>query len=324
MTAVDVRRPSAQTARTRPEDVPVRIEHRGRRVARRVVVTALTVFVLAYWAWVIVANPAMRWDTLATYLTAPLILEGVRVTVLVSIGAFAIGMLGGIVVATARMSGNVLVRSAATFYLAIFRGVPLLVQILVFYNLAAFFPTLSIGIPFTDLNVSVGTNDVITPLVASLLALGLNQAAYMGEIFRGGLLSVPRGQYEAAYGIGMTPLLAFRRIVVPQAAKSIIPPMGNDTINLVKATSLVSIVGGGDLMTRAQGISASNYQVIPLLLVASIWYLVLTAVITVIQGILERRSNVGTGTERPVGWLRAWVRNLAFTRTTTSRTGAPR
>jgi polar amino acid transport system permease protein len=246
-----------------------------------------------YVAWGVATNSAMRWDSIARFFTAPIILQGLVTTIVITVCAALIGLVGGLVVALMRMSPNPLVRTIAVGYLGLFRAVPLLVQILIWYNLGTFLPQLGVGIPFTSIGLYGDTNALLSPFVACLVALGLNQAAYMGEIIRGGILSVQAGQVEAAVALGMTRTKAFRRVVAPQAAKSIIPPLGNDMINLLKATSLVSVVGVGDLMTRAQGIYASNYQVIPLLIVASLWYLLLTVLFTLVQGVLERRFSAG-------------------------------
>lgn len=246
-----------------------------------------------YVAWGIGTNSAMRWDSIARFFTAPIILQGLVTTIVITFCAALIGLVGGLVVALMRMSPNPLIRTVAIGYLGLFRAVPLLVQILIWYNLGTFLPQLGLGIPFTSIGVYGDTNALLSPFVACLVALGLNQAAYMGEIIRGGILSVQAGQVEAAIALGMTKAKAFRRVVAPLAAKSIIPPLGNDMINLLKATSLVSVVGVGDLMTRAQGIYASNYQVIPLLIVASLWYLALTVLFTLVQAVLERRFSAG-------------------------------
>ncbi|WP_454703039.1 amino acid ABC transporter permease [Agrobacterium burrii] len=241
----------------------------------------------------VIVNPALQLDSIANFLATPIIIQGMVTTIAITVLAAAMGLAGGFVVAFMRMSASPLIRLFAIAYLTVFRAVPLLVQILIWYNLGTFFPQLGLGIPFTGIGIYGDTNVLLSPFMACLIALGLNQAAYMGEIIRGGLLSVQPGQIEAAIALGMTRPKAFRRVVAPQAAKSIIPPLGNDIINLLKATSLVSIVGVGDLMTRVQGIYASNYQVIPLLIVASIWYLLLTLVLSYIQGRLERHYSAG-------------------------------
>lgn len=267
---------------------------RRRTLLRGRVTWGIALLILTYVVAGIALNPAMRWDVIAEYITAPLILRGLWLTISITAGAAAIGLAGGLIVAMARMSENPLIRVIATGYVNLFRALPLLVQILIWYNLGTFLPELGIGIPFTDIGFYAPTNDVLSPMAACLVALGLNQSAYMGEIIRGGLLSVQHGQIEAAVALGMTRTKVFWRVVAPQAARSIIPPMGNDIINLLKATSLVSVVGVGDLMTRAQGIYAATYQVIPLLLVASFWYLVLTALLAFAQNALERRFSAGT------------------------------
>lgn len=291
--------PVAEAVLERAHDVPLEdrpVENAsagGRKLLRDggVWIVALAVAGLA--AWGLATNPAMRWDSIAKFFAAPIILQGLVTTIFITFFAALIGLVGGLVIAVMRMSSNPLIKTIAIGYLGLFRAVPLLVQILIWYNLGTFFPKLGIGIPFTDFGVYGDTNALLSPLVACLIALGLNQAAYMGEIIRGGILSVQAGQVEAAIALGMTRAKAFRRVVAPQAAKSIIPPLGNDLINLLKATSLVSVVGVGDLMTRAQGIYASNYQVIPLLIVASLWYLLLTVLFTLVQGLLEKRFAAG-------------------------------
>lgn len=293
--AIDVAQQSPETLERAValEDRPVIARTDHRRAIRDAGVWAIALLLVIYCLWGIATNEAMRWDSIARFLTAPIILQGLLTTIAIAFCAAVIGLAGGLVIALMRMSDNPLIRTFAVGYLGLFRAVPLLVQILVWYNLGTFLPRLGIGIPFTDIGLYGDTNALLSPFVACLVALALNQAAYMGEIIRGGLLSVQQGQIEAANALGMTPGKAFRRVVAPQAAKSIIPPLGNDLINLLKATSLVSVVGVGDLMTRAQGIYASNYQVIPLLIVASIWYLALTILITFAQGLLERRFAAG-------------------------------
>ena len=276
------------------EDRPVEpVAVGGRRLLRDGGVWIVALALTGYVAWGIATNSALRWDSIGKFITAPVILQGLGITIVITFGAAVIGLAGGLVVALMRMSSNPLLRTIATGYLGLFRAVPLLVQILIWYNLGTFLPQLGLGIPFTTIGLYGDTNVLLSPFVACLVALGLNQAAYMGEIIRGGILSVQAGQVEAAIALGMTRSRAFVRVVAPQAAKSIIPPMGNDLINLLKATSLVSVVGVGDLMTRAQGIYASNYQVIPLLIVASLWYLALTVLVTLVQAVLERRFSAG-------------------------------
>lgn len=279
------------------EDRPVS-HRRGARLGGSHVLTALGLILLAYLLLGIVFSPAMHWDVIGEYLTAPLILNGLWVTLLITLGSALIGLAGGLVIARLRLSQNRAARLFATGYISLFRAVPLLVQILIWYNLGTFLPEIGIGIPFTSIGIFYPTNDVLSPMAACLVAIGLNQAAYMGEIIRGGLLSVQQGQIEAAKALGMTRTRLFWRVTAPQAARAIIPSLGNDIINLLKATSLVSVVGVGDLMTRTQSIYAATYQVIPLLLVASFWYLVLTALLSLGQNWLERHFSVGISQDR--------------------------
>ena len=176
----------------------------------------------------------------------------------------------------------------------LFRGTPQIVQLLFWGFLGALYPKIALGIPFTHIHaVSAETHTVISVFVAALLGLGLNEAAYSSEIVRSGILSVDEGQTEAAYSLGMTPGQTMRRIILPQAMRVIIPPMGNETISMLKLTSLVSVIAGNDLLTNLETAYAQNFRVIPLLIVACIWYLALTSLLSVGQFFLERRYGRG-------------------------------
>ena len=178
-------------------------------------------------------------------------------------------------------------------------------QLIFWFNLAALIPEISIGIPFGPIFFSAETNDVITPFVAAVLGLGLNEAAYMAEISRAGIQSVNEGQTEAATALGMRRSLTLRRIVLPQAMRVIIPPTGNETIGMLKTTSLVSIVTLPELLYSAQMIYTRTYETIPLLIVASGWYLILTSILTVGQYYIERHFGRGTTKNRPpTAWQR--------------------
>jgi ABC-type amino acid transport system permease subunit len=162
------------------------------------------------------------------------------------------------------------------------------------FNLAALYPRLGLGIPGRDPLFSVGANEIISPFVAAILALSLHEAAYMAEIVRSGVIGVDRGQRQAALALGMRPARVMRRIVLPQAMRTIIPPTGNQTISMLKTSSLVSVIALSDLLYTAQSIYGINYQVIPLLVVASLWYLIVVSVLSVGQGFLERRYGRGS------------------------------
>jgi len=185
---------------------------------------------------------------------------------------------------------------ASTFAIGygwLFRGIPVLVQLIFWYNLALLFPRLSIGLPFTPWGVGVGTNAVITGFSAAVLGLGLNEAAYMAEIIRAGIIGVDAGQAEAARALGMRQPQVLRHVILPQAMRVIVPPTANQIILMLKATSLTAFIAGGDLLTQAEGIYSNNFQVIPLLIDASLWYISLTAVATLAQQMLERQVGRG-------------------------------
>jgi polar amino acid transport system permease protein len=239
----------------------------------------------------------------------------VELTLELTAVAMAIGIGFGVVLAVMRLSPNPLISSASWIYIWLFRGTPLLVQILLWFNIAALYPRLSIGMPFggpafTHLNA----NSLITPFVAGMLALGLNEAAYMSEIVRAGILSVDEGQTEAALALGMTRLKTLRRIVLPQAMRVIIPPTGNETISMLKTSSLVSVIGVTELLFSVQQIYASNFRTIELLIDASIWYLAVTSVLSIGQYYVERRFARGSSRRlppTPLQRVRAFVRSRA-------------
>ncbi len=241
-----------------------------------------SVAVVALVAWFVLSiarNPNIQFSVIWQFQFAPAILAGLRTTVELALLAAVVGLLLGILLAVMRLSDSRLLRLCSGVYIWLFRGTPLLVQILIWGNFALLFQYLG---PFK-------TNDVLTPFVASLVALGLNEAAYMAEVVRGGILAVDRGQFEASTALGMPRALAMRRIVLPQAMRVIVPPAGNQFISLLKATSLVSVIAGGDLLTAAENISSANLHTIELMLVATLWYLAVTSVTGVGQYLLERR-----------------------------------
>lgn len=277
------------------------LRHPGRWVSAIVVL-----FVFLVVARSLLLNPNIGWPIVRDYLFASVTLSGVLITLYLTALAMTIGVVGGVVVAVMRLSENLVLSKLASLFVWFFRGTPVLVQIIFWGYLGALYPTIVLHIPFTDFDViNAPTSAVITAFVAATLALGLNEIAYAAEIIRGGITSVDRGQTEAAYSVGMTPGSTTRRIVLPQAMRVIIPPLGNEVITMLKTTSLVSVIAGTDLMTNMQRIYSQNYQVIPLLVVASLWYLALTTVLSIPQAWLERRfgradnrSNAMSGVSR--------------------------
>ncbi len=246
----------------------------GLWIASTVAAAAFVLLAVSVWR-----NPNIDHAAIARYQFAPAILAGLRTTLLIALASELVGLLLGTLLAVGLMSGSWVLRMGSRLYVWLLRGTPLLVQIIVWGNLALLFPHLG---PFS-------TNAVLTPFVASIVALGLNEAAYMAEVVRAGLLSVDRGQYEASTALGMRRGLALRRIILPQALRVIVPPAGNQFISLLKATSLVSVISGGDLLTAAENISSANLHTIELMLVATFWYLLVTTVAGAGQHVLERR-----------------------------------
>ncbi|WP_232666529.1 amino acid ABC transporter permease [Pseudonocardia sp. TRM90224] len=241
----------------------------------------------------LVVNPNFDWPIVARYLFDTNVLEGVLVTLELTVYAMVIGLVLGVVLAVLRQSRSGLARGAAWSYIWFFRGTPVLVQVLFWGFAASLFPRVGIGLPGGLFLVSWDTNAVVPIFAAAVLGLGLNEAAYMAEIVRGGLLSVPSGQTEAARTLGLGHAETLRFVILPQAMRVIIPPIGNQVISMLKMTSVVLVIGVADLLGSVTEIYARNYRQIALLLVASIWYLALTTLLTYGQSRLERRFGRG-------------------------------
>jgi len=255
----------------------------GRWISGALVLTALGLIGYSF------ATGQIEWEYFRSFMTAPAILAGVANTVLLAVLAMAIGVVLGTVVAVMRGSGNPVMEWTASGYIWLFRGTPVLLQLMLWYNLALVFP--NFGIPGVW---SVRMIDIMTPFWAALIGLGLNQGSYTAEIIRAGMLSVDSGQYEAAKTIGMTRLKALRRIVLPQAMRVVIPPLGNEFILMVKTTSLASVIQFSELLYSASSIYYANARVVELLLVAGAWYLVAVSVLTLLQIPLERHFSKGS------------------------------
>ena len=270
--------------------VPVR--HPGRWVAAAVIAV-----LVAALARSVATNPRFEWGVVGDYLFSSRILNGLVLTLELTVLAMAIGAALGIVLALMRMSRSALVSGTSWVYIWLLRGTPVLVQILFWNFISALYPSIDLGIPFGPSFVHLDANTLITPFMAATLALGLNEGAYMSEIVRAGIISVDEGQHDAAQALGMTRLQTMRRIVLPQAMRVIIPPTGNETISMLKTTSLVAFIGLGDLLYSAQLIYSVNYKTIQLLIVASIWYLVVTSILSVGQYYLERYYGRGSTRE---------------------------
>jgi polar amino acid transport system permease protein len=293
---------------TRPDDiVAVPVRHPGRWVAAAIVVVLAATIVHSA-----ATNPRFGWSLVGDYFLSGRVLHGLVITLELTAIAMAIGIVLGVVLAVMRLSPNPLVATASWLYIWFFRGTPVLVQLLFWSFISALYPRISLGIPFGPQFVHGSANAIITPFAAAILGLGLNEAAYMAEIVRAGILSVDEGQTEAAQALGMRRLQTMRLIVLPQAMRVIIPPTGNETISMLKTTSLVSVIAYSELLYSVQLIYAVNYRQIPLLLVACIWYLIVTTVLSIGQYYVERRFGRGTARSQPPTPLQRLRRNLAI------------
>jgi polar amino acid transport system permease protein len=261
-----------------------------------------------YWRWVGAAacvfvailavrlfalSPNIQWPSVWHYLAVKPILLGLELTIIFTVVAMALGVALGIVIAVMRMSVNPVLSALSWFYIWLFRGTPLLLQILILYNIALILPRVGIGIPYTGFWSSTNTNTIMTASVVAILALGLNEGAYMAEIVRAGIQVIDHGQTEAGLALGMKRSLLFRLIVLPQAMRAIIPPTGNELIGMLKNTSLVSVIAAEELLTKAQIIYAGNFKVVELLIVAAFWYLLVTTLLTFGQFYVERHYARG-------------------------------
>ncbi|MHB8658799.1 MAG: amino acid ABC transporter permease [Solirubrobacteraceae bacterium] len=274
----------------RPEEIKaVPVRRPGRWVAAVVVLLAAASVIRS-----VIVNPRFQWHVVGRYLFDSRILHGVVVTIELTAIAMAIGIVLGVVLAVMRLSPNPILKSVSWVYVFIFRGTPVLVQLLFWGYIAAVYPTIDLGVPFGPSLIHLHSNSFITYFVAAILGFGLNEAAYMSEIVRAGIISVSEGQAEAASSLGMSRLQIMRLIVLPQAMRVIIPPTGNETISMLKLTSLAVVLGGVfELLFEAQQIYAVNFKTVQLLIVASVWYLLLTTVLYIGQYFIERRYGRG-------------------------------
>src|SRR5665213_2500626 len=280
----------------RPDDIKaVPVRHPGRWLAAAIVLVCADAVVNS-----MATNKRFQWGVVGHYLFDDRILSGVVSTLEITIAAQAIGVALGILLAVMRLSPNPLIGGASWLYVWFFRGTPVLVQLTFWYvGIAVLYPTINLGIPFGPQFIHIHSVTAITGFLAIVLALGLNEAAYMSEIVRAGIISVDEGQSEAALSLGMTRLHTMRRIVLPQAMRVIIPPTGNETISMLKTSALAQTVAGLELFASAVNGYNATFQVIPLLIVASIWYLVMTSVLYVGQYYVERYYARGSSRELP-------------------------
>ncbi|MCZ2262511.1 amino acid ABC transporter permease [Isoptericola sp. QY 916] len=274
-------RPSGQL----PEPLHARpVPRPGRWVSAVVVLVLVAMAVNA-----LVTNPNFRWDTVWLYLRDVVVVRGVGWTLVLTFGSMAIAIVLAVLLAVMRRSDNPVMRSVSWFWIWFFRGTPIYTQLVFWGLLSVLYPRLSLGIPFGPEFWTFTTQDVITAFWAALIGLAFNESAYLAEIVRAGLSSVDPGQTEAAKALGMKDAKILRRIVLPQAMRVIVPPTGNETISMLKTTSLVLAIPFTLELTYATNqIGSRIFQPIPLLIVAALWYLLITSVLMIGQHYLER------------------------------------
>lgn len=281
---------------TRPgavKAVPVR--HPGRWVAIVIIGVLVAMAVNS-----VVTNSSWDWPFQLENAFSTPVLQGVATTLWLTVVAMLMGVVLGVILAVMRLSPNPVLTGAAWFYIWLFRGTPVYVQLIIWATIGALYKQVSLGIPFGEAFVTFDTRTLIPNVVAALLGLGLNEAAYMAEIVRAGILSVDEGQSEAASALGMSRLLTLRRIVLPQAMRVVVPPTGNETISMLKTTSLVVAVPYYELLFNAQAIGTRTFRPFPMLIMASLWYLAMTSVLMIGQYYIERHYAKGSVRSLPL------------------------
>ncbi|MET8805758.1 amino acid ABC transporter permease [Streptomyces sp. NPDC004546] len=266
----------------------------------RWIVTAVVLVLVAQFVHGLVTNPFYQWDRWSYWFLRPTILDGLLITLEVTAYSAVLGLVGGIVLALGRLSKSPVLRAVSWTYVWALRSIPLIVVLIFLYNFSALYKTVSVGIPFGPAFFSFDESRLATDMVVAVVGLSLNEAAYAAEVVRGGILSVDQGQHEAAAALGLPKSYQFRKIVFPQALRSIIPNYVNQLIGLIKGTSLVFYVSLLDLFGSAQTMG-STYpgDIVPLLLVVTVWYLILTSIVSVVQFYVERHYARGATRSLP-------------------------
>ncbi|MER7682430.1 amino acid ABC transporter permease [Streptomyces sp. NPDC096934] len=303
--------PPAPVAEPRPH-----VAQRVRPLRRpgRWIVSAAVLVLVAQLVHGLATNPFFQWDRFQYWFLRPTILDGLLITLEVTLYSALSGLLGGVLLALARLSRSPVLRAVSWLYIWLFRSVPLIVVLLFLYNFSALYRTLSLGVPFGPAFLTFDESRLATDMAVAVVGLSLNEAAYAAEVVRGGILSVDQGQHEAAAALGLPKGYQFTRIVLPQALRSIVPNYVNQLIGLIKGTSLVFYVSLLDLFGSVQSMG-STYpgDIVPLLLVATVWYLILTSVVSVVQFHVERyysRGALRTLPPTPLRRLRTGLRDL--------------
>ena len=296
--------------------VPLR--HPGRWVA-----TAALLVLAAMLGHSMFTNPHWGWGIIRSNLFSPPIVQGVEKTIELTLISMLVGVVLGVLCAVMRLSPNPILSGTAWTYIWLFRGTPVYVQLLFWYAISYLFPVISLGIPFGPSFVHLNANTLITPLVAAVLGLGLNEGAYYAEIVRAGILSVDHGQFEAAQSLGMRRVTLMRRIVLPQAMRVIVPPTGNEVNNMLKTTSLAVVVTYPELLYQTSNDIARTYITVPFYINACIWYLFMTTLLTIIQFYVERYYARGSSYALPLTPIQRIRRNLTTLRRIPFSASAP-
>ncbi|ATF91068.1 amino acid ABC transporter permease [Cedecea neteri] len=265
----------------------------GKRYYGRWLSALVVLICVAAMAHSMINNPRFEWGVIAQSFTETSILQGVLMTLQLTVISVVLGFAFGTVLALMRLSSNPVLVAVSWGYTWFFRGVPMLVQLFLWYNIAALYPTISLSLPGVGELWSAQSNALISPFSAAVIALVMHQSAYAAEIVRAGIQSVSNGQLEAARALGYRPAQIFRHTILPQAMRAILPPAGNEVIGQLKTTAVVSVISLQDVLFSAQIIYQRTYEVIPLLLVATLWYLLLTSVLSVGQYYVERYFSRG-------------------------------
>jgi len=265
----------------------------GKRYYGRWLSALLVLLCVAAMAHSMINNPRFEWGVIADNFTEASILQGVLMTLQLTAISVVLGFAFGTVLALMRLSSNPVLVAVSWAYTWFFRGVPMLVQLFLWYNIAALYPTISLALPGIGELWSAQSNALVSPFSAAVIALVMHQSAYAAEIVRAGIQSVGNGQLEAARALGYRPAQIFRFTILPQAMRAILPPAGNEVIGQLKTTAVVSVISLQDVLFSAQIIYQRTYEVIPLLLVATLWYLLMTSVLSVGQFYVERYFSRG-------------------------------
>ena len=270
--------------------------------------TALVLVLMYFIIRAFAVNPAFEWDVARSYMFHPSIMRGLYNTLLLTVIIMVVATILGTIIAIMRVSRSEILNGFAGVYVWFFRGVPALIQLIFWFNLSLLVSNISISLPFVGEVFSVRTNDFMTPFFSAVVALALCEAGYMAEIIRAGIKSVPSGQAEAATALGMPYRMILKRITLPQAMRFVVPPTGNEAINLLKMTSLVTFIAVDDLFYSAQSIYARTFETIPLLIVVSTWYLAVVSIMSVGQYFLER--HFGRSDKRNETLFDTWIRAI--------------